>query len=278
LIPLRELEEDDPTLLTVKPERSLVEYYWTCGPALLLHIFRINAPIEMLTYLDADLFFFGDPSLVFEMLGTRSILIIEQKFRPPAHASMGKYNVGLVVFRQTSNSRACLERWREQCLEWCFDRYEPGRFGDQAYVDEWPKLYDVVVPQYGGVGVAPWNVTGQRIKYKNGHVIIERDPLVCYHFTRVHRVNRWVYEMHDYRFHRIKAHPVVRRHIYAPYMRELHGAERQVLEVGGSIHAGTARDASSLGEVDRRRRAADVPRTSLARYQRFMFVIGPLVL
>jgi len=278
LIPLRELEEADPALLVVKPERSLVEYYWTCGPALLVHLFKREKRIEMLTYLDADLFFFGDPSLVFEMLGGNSILIIELKlrFQPPGQSR--KYNVGLLVFRRTASGRACLERWREQCLEWCFDRFEPGRHGDEAYLDEWPKLYDVTVPQYAGVGVGSWTVTDQRIQYRNGQVLVERDPLLCYHFTRVRRINRWVYEMHDFRFHRVKAHPIVRRGIYAPYVRQLHAAEQQILEVGGCIHAGSARDATSPGELWRRSQAADVSRTSLARYYRFMFVIGPWVL
>jgi len=276
LIPLEELEQADPALLAVKPERSLVEYYWTSGPVLLLHLLGGNAQIEMLTYLDADLFFFGDPEPTFEMLGSNSILIIERRVRN--ETQWGKYNVGLLVFRRTPSGTACLERWREQCLEWCFDRFEPGRHGDQAYLDEWPKLYDVTVPQYGGIGVGSMNVTYQQIEYKSGQVLVEGDPLISYHFNRVFRINRWVYEMHDFEFNRVKAHPVVRRHIFAPYVRELYAAEQQILEVGGCIHAGTARDATALGEVLRRRRAADAPRLSLARYHRFMFVMGPLVL
>jgi len=274
LIPLRELEEADPALLAVKPQRSIVEYYWTCGPAFLLQLFRDNPKIELLTYLDADLFFFGDPEPIFEMLGRNSILIVERKV---STETFGKYNVGLLVFRRVPSGTACLERWREQCLEWCFDRFEPGRHGDQAYLDEWPELFDVTVPQYGGI-TGSMNITYQQIEYRSSHVLVEGTPLISYHFNRVFRINRWIYEMHDFEFNRVKAGPVVRRHIFAPYVRELYVAERQILGVGGRIFSGTARDATSPGESWRCSQAANVPRMGLRRYNRFMLVMGRMVL
>src|SRR5439155_18303575 len=58
LVPPAEVERTDPALAAAKRDRKPVEYYWTCGPSFLLHLFRRQPEIDLLTYLDADLFFF----------------------------------------------------------------------------------------------------------------------------------------------------------------------------------------------------------------------------
>jgi hypothetical protein len=261
----------------VKSERLPLEYYWTCGPAFLLHVFQRAAQVEMLAYVDADMFFFGDPAPIYRALGNRSILVKEQRVSPVGdNPRGGKYNVGVLVFRRTNDGMACLIRWRAQCLEWCFDRFEPERHGDQKYLDDWPERFNAVVVRHAGVGLAPWHVGQVEITFREGQVLIERDPLICYHFARVRRINRWIYEMHDTRFHRAKASPIVRRHIYAPYLRELYAAEQRLRTIGGRIHSGTVR-AHTPGEIMRRTREADASRTSPLPHHRFMFVSGSIV-
>ena len=58
-VPLQRLEIGDFELLEAKKNRSAVEYYWTLTPTLLLRILENHPDIEMLTYLDADLYFFA---------------------------------------------------------------------------------------------------------------------------------------------------------------------------------------------------------------------------
>ncbi len=270
-VPLAELEQADPALLAVKPNRQPVEYFWTCGPALLVHVLRRDPTIETLAYLDADMFFFDAPAPIFAGLRDRSIVLMEQRY---VQAKGGRFNVGMLAFRRTPSALACLNRWREQCLEWCYDRFEPGRHGDQKYLEEWPDRYDVTILEYAGAGVAPWNVETQRIHYRGGRVLVEGDPLVVYHFARIHLIHRWIYELHDYRWQDRKMDPLVRRWIYAPYIRELYAAEGRVRQLGGRVYKGTARQPDSPGEAVRRKRAQAVPWTRLAQYQRFMFVAG----
>ena len=165
LIPIAELERADPELPAVKSGRLPVEYYWTCGPAFLCHVFERNAQVQMLTYLDADLFFFSDPTPIYDELGAGSILIVESR-RAPSYPDLvphlGRYNVGMIVFRSTASGLSCLRRWRQQCLEWCFDLFEQNRFGDQAYLNEWPERFDGVrILQHPGGGVGPANVLGR---------------------------------------------------------------------------------------------------------------------
>src|SRR5215211_4364344 len=242
LIPLPELERADPALLEVKPTRQPLEYYWTCGPAFLAHLLAQHPPIELLTYLDADLFFFGDPTPIYDSLGAGSILLIQARRSRQARLAAdplnrkGAYNVGLLVFRRTTVGLACLRRWREQCLDWCFDRLEPTRFGDQKYLDDWPSRYaGVVVLQHEGAGLAPWNVGNYRFRSEGSRVFVDTNPLVFYHFTELRVITRWLYDPGLWRF-RETMDPTVKRYIYLPYVRELRAAAKLIHVTGGRVH------------------------------------------
>jgi hypothetical protein len=66
LFTLKALENELPALLAVKPERTFLEYYWTLTAAWTLHVMESHPGIDLLTYVDADNFFYADPSPVYE--------------------------------------------------------------------------------------------------------------------------------------------------------------------------------------------------------------------
>jgi hypothetical protein len=238
LVRLAELEQADRALLAAKPGRQAVEYYWTCGPAFLLYLFERHARIGLLTYLDADLYFFDDPGPIYRLFQAGSILVVEHRWAPtaPVHDKQkGTYNVGLLAFRRTEEALACLKRWREQCLEWCFDRIEPTRFGDQKYLDDWPSRYrGVVVLQHKGAGLAPWNLEPYRYSLRAGKVWVDADPLLYYHFNRLKVVTRWLYDPAAWE-HRQRLGAIVKHHVYVPYVRELRAAGALICDAGASV-------------------------------------------
>jgi hypothetical protein len=96
-----------------------VEYYFTCTPSLPLYVLKHNAEIDVISYLDADLYFFSHPAPIYEELGDQSILIVGHRF--PAHLRQreelnGTYNVGFLSLRGNSVGLQCLSWWRERCL------------------------------------------------------------------------------------------------------------------------------------------------------------------
>src|SRR4051812_39773983 len=67
-ISLAEFEGSDPDLRRARQDRSLVEYYYTCSPSLPLFVLDRCPEAELVTYLDADLFFYSDPRPLFDEL------------------------------------------------------------------------------------------------------------------------------------------------------------------------------------------------------------------
>ena len=185
-VPLHEIERGDAELLAAKKTRSIVEYYWTLTPSVLLWLLNRHQEIELLTYLDADLYFFGSADPIFEELGDNSILIHGHRFPEMLKhlESFGKYNVGLLCFRRDSAGLEALNWWRARCNEWCFCKIEEGKYGDQLYLDDWPKRFRKVrVLEHIGTGVAPWNHIQYRFRTAaSGEVEIDDTTVVFYHF------------------------------------------------------------------------------------------------
>ncbi len=186
LISQQEFEAGDEELARTKATRSRVEYYWTCTPSLPLYVLRQDPKVNLITYLDADLFFFSDPQPIYDEFGAGSILIIGHRYGlKHAHhaATKGSFNVGVMAFRRDENGLACLQWWRERCLEWCYARVEDGKFGDQKYLDDWPQRFrGVVVVQQRGAGSAPWNLTNHDIVLSRQGIQYDGEPLVFFHF------------------------------------------------------------------------------------------------
>jgi hypothetical protein len=229
-VPLAGLEAWDPELAGVKPRRQRVEYYFTCTPSLPRFILAQHPEVELLTYLDADLFFFDSPESVFDEIGSASVAIIGHRFPPQLRAfeRFGIYNVGWVSFRRDEAAAECLGWWRERCLEWCHDRCEEGRFADQKYLDDWPRRFkNVAVLRHQGANVAPWNVMAQRLDGTGDRVLVDGTPLVFFHFHGFRRLGRWLYDT-NLGTYGARASATVRRRIYGPYVQDLASTATEV--------------------------------------------------
>lgn len=220
VVPLRDFE--DKELLSVKPTRHPVEYYWTCTPSWILYIMKKCPDAKHVTYLDGDLYFYSDPDKGALEINDKSLLAVEHRFpkgREGMALNSGRFNVAFNVFKNNKIGKACLARWRVQCLDWCYWKPEKGKLGDQMYLDEWPGLYgkDLVISNNTGVDLAPWNVSQYKITNKNNSVYVNKDKLICYHFHQFQILGPG-------HFNRVLGYTLskeVIKYIYEPYEDEL---------------------------------------------------------
>ena len=159
VISLAEFEDED--LLRIKPTRSRGEYCWTCTSSTIHYCIR-TFDLPHCIYIDADMVFYQNPKILLdEMPPSANVLITEHRYTPQYDKSKlsGKYCVQFMYFDNSENGQKVLNWWRDRCLEWCFNRHEDGKFGDQKYLDDWlTRFQGVHSLQHLGGGLAPWNV------------------------------------------------------------------------------------------------------------------------
>jgi hypothetical protein len=174
-------------------------------------------------YLDADLYFFDDPQLVFDAMGDGSVGIIEHRYQPSLARSLAKYgrfNVGWVGFRNDERGAACLDWWGQSTLEWCRDTPDAGRYADQGYLDWFPRDFEgVSILEPHGLNLAPWNTAASRLRLTGDAVEVDGDPLVFFHFHGLKKVGGWW--ITSQLVYRTLMGAVLRDAVYAPYAREL---------------------------------------------------------
>ncbi len=250
-ISLEVFELGDAPLHAAKQNRSRVEYYFTCTPSLPLYVFNHSTDVDLVTYIDADLFFFSDPTPLFEELAGSSVAIIGHRFPPHLRhlETHGIYNVGWLSFRRDENGLACLRWWRDRCIEWCYDRLEGNRYGDQKYLDDWPQRFrGVRVLDHKGANLAPWNVTNYSLRFEAGQILVDEQPLLFFHFHGLKEVFPYVFDTN------LKPYgggsiPLLKPLVYRPYLRELYSTYK-VIPTGVTLPISTGlRDQKSRTET-----------------------------
>ncbi|MBW1963295.1 MAG: tetratricopeptide repeat protein, partial [Deltaproteobacteria bacterium] len=204
-------------------------YYWTLTPTIILRILDRNPRIERLTYLDADLFFYASPAPLYAEMKPYSVWIHEHRFSPSLKhlEKFGNYNVGLLSFKNDPSGIAVLREWRKRCLQWCYMRFENGKFGDQLYLNDWPERFKAVgIIQHIGAGVAPWNHEQYRwVENSEGAVLVDGHPLIFYHFHGLTFVHPGVIVP------AVHYHPLTEEIIRLCFLPYLHSLSRSVAAV-----------------------------------------------
>jgi hypothetical protein len=184
-------EFEDERLLSIKNSRTKGEYCWTCTPATIKYcITKFN--LDHCTYIDADLFFYNNPNVLVDEMQDKSVLITEHRYSKKYNSSLkaGIYCVQFITFKNTTDGLTALNWWLDRCLEWCYSRYEDGKFGDQKYLDDWTTRFNGVhVLKHLGGGVAPWNIQQYTFSHTNDKIQVHfqgrNEDLVFYHFHYV---------------------------------------------------------------------------------------------
>lgn len=230
VLPLGELETSEPRLRVVRPDRSWIEYGYTCVPALLWHLLTRVPDPGPITHLDADVYFLSDPAPVLEDSVTGSVTIAPRRIPESRRdlAKHGLYDASWLTFLDDRIAREALAWWRNRCMEWCYDRVEEGKFAHVRYLDDWPTRFEGVhVLTHPGAGVAPWNVAAEPVSLGGRGLRVGGAPLVTYRFQGFERINDWLFDPGLARYG-AKLTPVLKTDLYLPYLAELRGIEREL--------------------------------------------------
>lgn len=227
-ISLEEIEEFDQELICSRSNRSLISYYFTLTAPLVRYIMMNNKSIKSVTYLDSDIYFFGNIDHIFDEIGNASIAIVPHRFSDFNiwQRCHGLFNVGWITWRRDPIGVACLNNYRKQCLKWCHDYLDGDHFADQRYLDSWPSIYPGLhVIMHKGANLAPWNLDSHPLEIgKNGTVMVGDDPLIFYHFHRLRQTgpNQFLRNLDGYiEKNSLLSKSAAIEAIYRPYERAL---------------------------------------------------------
>ena len=212
---------ETPELLSVKSVRTPGEYCWTLTPFAPKFVFEADPKIDRVTYIDADLWFLKNPKSIFIEFeaSSKHVLITDHAYSPEYDQSFisGQYCVQFMTFTRHEGEHV-RQWWEDRCIEWCFARFEDGKFGDQKYLDDWPERFgDLVhVLQDIQLTLAPWNAS--RFPYNRG---------VFFHFHALRLTAKNSVDISNYFIPKS-----LYDHVYIPYLGDLSHALDQLSSLG----------------------------------------------
>jgi len=206
-------------LLSLKDNRSYVEYCWTHKPFILEHALEQFPAIEWVIYLDSDMMAFGNPDDGLPKESESNVILTLHRpsndhfaeFLPNA----GQFNAGYVGFRNNKIGSLALQWWKERCIESCPKIPISGAYADQKYLDKLAKDFSgVMCSQHAGLNAGPWNILGGTISIKQEQVFVNDEPLLLYHMQGFKIFGRRFFDFYP---GPVKMPKPVRKFIYKPY-------------------------------------------------------------
>ncbi|MGE0088139.1 MAG: glycosyltransferase [Bacteroidales bacterium] len=170
------------------------EYYFSATPNICIYLLNQYPDIDILLYLDADVYLFSSLEPLYNEFGNNSIGICPHRLHPLVKLltkNHGIYNVGVNLFRNNSVGKKCLNEWKLECESWYKGKsgYHLNYFSDQIFLDKWPeRCSEVKVIQHIGIDVAPWNAANYKFRKENNILYVNDYPVIIYHFSSLKRI------------------------------------------------------------------------------------------
>ena len=154
---------------------ALASYFsWYC-------LKKLN--LSDILYVDADIYFFNSMDYIDELKILGSIGLIENRI--PDTSVNGRFNVGIIYFKNDEQGLSCCEFWKECLLNPENEYYsEYGVCGDQKYLELFDKLYEGVFVFDDYIGhLAPWSLPYHKFIGTKGMWNGRLQDIIFFHFS-----------------------------------------------------------------------------------------------
>jgi hypothetical protein len=218
-------EYDDYFKTSVSRFPDKKQYYFTATPGIFIYLFAKYPEIDILLYLDADVYVYNALEPIYTEFGDASIGFCSHRLHPLVKLfsnSYGKYNVGVNLFRNSAAGQKCLKEWKADCDNWYPGQpgYKLKYFSDQIFLDSWVGRYDgIKIIENIGVDTSHWNAANYRFSKKNEKYFVDEYPLIIYHFSNLIKVEDSIWNANSiYAFVSIKG---ILYEIYKNYLIDI---------------------------------------------------------
>ena len=229
VITVDDMKKMYPVLIKLEKERTRGEFSWTLSSFSIQYCLR-QFSLDSCTYVDSDICFYNDPQILLDEMGDKSVLITEHNYTPEydQSATSGKFCVQFMNFKNNEDGNRVLEYWRSKCEEWCYNRMEDGKFGDQKYLDDWESRFEGIVYNCRnlGCGVAPWNVQKYDVSVENEMIYVTeritklKHPVVFFHYHALAEVGNRKWCLSHYRLTEPE-----KKYLFRPYIKKIYIVE-----------------------------------------------------
>ena len=247
IISINILEEDNE-ILKAKEGKAENEYCWMLKPPLIQYVL-LQEDVESVIYLDSDTYFLKDPSQLFDHFKQSSIYLTPQRDTEEIEQKYGRYQAGLIGFKNDEEGMEALNYWKVKCLEWCRHEYDAvnQRYGDQKYLDEIQQRFHLVACEENyGINAAPWNCIYNKertVDLEDGIPRINGDEIILFHFACITMFNETEFDL--WNLDKLEIPKYILSKLYIPYIKELKYAAQVILSVVNDVEYTIFSDNSS---------------------------------
>jgi hypothetical protein len=181
VIPLADIEDEE--VLKAKERANSWQYVGVIQPVVCEYILRAFC-LDSLTYLEADMFFFSSPEILFDELKGKYVSLVPHRFSKEHERSKesGRYCTQFNSFYNNQNSYEILDYWKQESFKYSKDK--PNDYPGQLSIDNWISMFeDVLEIENIRARVAPWNIDNYKLDIsQDGVPSVNGKSVVFYHF------------------------------------------------------------------------------------------------